>query len=133
MHRWFDECNKGKEAFMAVFDELHALDIIFHGGAGEEIRGIKDYKQYCSEWFKAFPDIHFTITDMVVEGDKVAVRYTWTGAQTGEGKDVPTTNKKVTAWEIEIDRVADGKIAEVWTRYDTLGVMQQLDLVSMKK
>jgi hypothetical protein len=126
MRRWFEECNKGKTAFMAVFDELHAPNIVYHGGGGEEIRGRKDFKQYCSEWLSAFPDIHFTIDDMVVEGDKVAVRLTWTGTHKGELQGIPPTNKKVTSWEIEIDRVAKGKIAEIWTRYDTSSVMQQL-------
>ena len=128
MRRWFEECNKGKTAFMAVFDELHAPDIVYHGGAGEEIHGIGDFKKECEEWLSAFPDLHYTIDDMVVEGDKVAIRHTSTGTHTGEIKGIPPTNKKVAMCEIEIDRVAGGKIAEVWTRYDTLGLMQQLGL-----
>jgi steroid delta-isomerase-like uncharacterized protein len=129
MRRWFEECNKGKAAFMAVFDELHATDIWGHGGDGGEIRGIKHFKQECDEWLSAFPDLHCTIDDMIVEGDNVAIRTTWTGTHKGEIKGIPPTNKKVTAWEIEIDRVVDGKIAEIWTRYDTLGLIQQLGLV----
>jgi len=65
---------------------------------------------------------------MVVEGDRVAIRSMWTGTHKGEIKGISPTNTKVTSWEIEIDRIADGKIAEVWTRYDTLGLMQQLGL-----
>jgi hypothetical protein len=128
MRCWFEECNKGEEAFMAVFDKLHAADIVIHGGTGEEILGLKKFKQYCREWLNAFPDLHFTINDMVVEGDRVAVRSTWTGTHKGEIKGISPTNRKVTSWEIEIDRIAGGKIAEIWTRYDTLGVMQQLSL-----
>jgi steroid delta-isomerase-like uncharacterized protein len=115
---------------MAAIDELHATNVVFHGGTGEEVRGLRDFKKECDEWLSAFPDLHFTINDMVVEGDKVAIRTTWTGTHKGKIKGIPPTNKKVTAWELEIDRFADGKIAEVWTRYDTLGLMQQLGLVS---
>jgi hypothetical protein len=122
--RWFKECNKGKTAFMAVFDELHAPDIVIHGGTGEDIHGAKYFKQECDEWLSAFPDLHFTINDMIVEGDKVAIRSTWTGTHKGELKGISPTNKKVTAWEIEIDRIAGGKFAEIWTRYDTLGLMR---------
>lgn len=129
MHRWFEECNKGKDAFMAVFDELHTADIVIHGGSGEEIRDIKEFKRYCREWLSAFPDLHFTVDDIVVEGDRVATRHVWTGTHKGELQGIPPTNKKVISWEIEIDRIVGGKIAEVWTRYDTLGVMQQLGLV----
>lgn len=127
--RWFEEWNKGKAAFMAVVDELHAIDIVLHGGGGEEIRGLKNFKQECDDLFGVFPDLHFTVDDMFVEGDKVAIRYTWTGTHKGEFKGIPPTNKKVTVWEIEIDRIADGKFAEIWTRYDTLGLMQQLGIV----
>ena len=126
--RWLEEANKGEAAFMTVIDELHAADIVAHGGSGEETRG-KDLKQDLIEWFRAFPDLQFTIDDMVVEGDKVAIRYTWTGTHTGELKGINPTNKKVTMWEIEIDRIVDGKIAEIWARYDTMGFMQQLGLI----
>jgi len=127
--RWFEEANKGKAAFMTVIDELHATDLICHRGTGEDIRGIKDYKRGLMEVYSAFPDLHYTIDDMVVEGDKVAIRYTWTGTHKGEIMGTPPTNKKVTMWEILIDRVAGGKFAEIWARYDTLGLMQQLGLV----
>jgi len=126
--RWFEEANKGKAAFMAVIDELHTPDVVFHGGNGEEGHGLENFRKECDEVFSAFPDLHFTIDDMFVEGDKVAIRHTWTGTHKGEMKGIPPTNKKVTMWELEIDRVAGGKFAEIWARYDTLGMMQQLGL-----
>jgi len=114
---------------MAVIDELCATDIVYHGGGGEEIRGIKDYKQSTSESFSAFPDTHFTLDDMVVEGGKVAVRFTFNGTHKGEFMGRPPTNKKVTMWGIRIDRIAGGKFVEGWERSDTLGFMQQLSLI----
>lgn len=113
---------------MTAIDDLHTTDIVFHGGTGEEGRGLRELKKECDEWYSAFPDLHFTIGDMVVEGDKVAIRYAWTGTHKGKIKGIPPTNKKVTMWEIQIDRIASGKFAEIWTRYDTLGLMQQLGL-----
>jgi len=127
--RLYEECNKGKAAAMAVIDELYATDLVYHSSTGRDIRGIKDYKQHVSDMYSAFPDFHFTIDDMVVEGDKVAVRLTATGTHKGEFRGIPPTNKKVTMWEIQIDRVAGGKFVEGWSRYDTLGLMQQLGLI----
>jgi predicted ester cyclase len=82
-----------------------------------------------SKMYDVFPDIHFTIDDMVVEGNKAVVRYTNTGTHKGEFMGIPPTNKKVTMWAIGIDRIAGGKFVESWGRYDTLGFMQQLGLV----
>jgi len=127
--RLYEECNKGKEAALDVIDELYATDIVYHSSTGRDIRGIKNYKQHVSEFYSAFPDLHFTIDDMVAEGDKVAVRLTATGTNKGAFRGIPPTNKKVTVWEIQIDRIAGGKIVEGWSRYDTLGLMQQLGLI----
>jgi hypothetical protein len=125
-HRFFDEWNKGKAALLAVIDETCAINIVFHSGVGRETRGLKDLKQYFSDFCDAFPDIHATVDDIVVEGDKVAARFTLTGTQKGEFIGIPATNKKVTAWMLQIDRFAGGKCVESWVRFDTLGFMQQL-------
>lgn len=125
----YEECNKGKAAALAVIDELYATDFVYHSSTGRDIRGIKDYKQHVSDMYSAFPDFHFTIDDMVAEGDKVAVRLTMTGTHKGAFKGIPITNKKVTMWEIQIDHVAGGKFVEGWSRYNTLGLMQQLGII----
>jgi len=129
VRRFVEEWNKGKAATMVVLDELFATDFVMHHGTGEEIHGLKDFKQHVSEAFSAFPDLHFTIDDMVVEGNKVATRWTLTGTHKGEFRGIPPTNKKVAIWAITIDHIAGGKFVEEWERYDTLGLMRQLGLV----
>jgi len=89
---------------------------------------LKDFKQIHSDAFDAFPDIHLTIDDMIAEGDKVAMRITWTGTHKGEFMGIPPTNKKITIRAIFIERFAGGKIVEEWGMYDTLSLMQQLGL-----
>jgi len=133
VRRFFEESNKGKAAAMAVIDELFATNIVYHGGGGEEIRGIKDYKQSTSESYNASPDLHFTLDDIVAEGDKVAVRFTLSGTHKGEIMGIPASNKKLTIWGINIYRVDGGKFVEGWERADTLGLMQQLGVVPTPK
>ena len=122
MRRLIEEGNKGKAAAMAVIDR--SIDM----------RGdLKDFKQMESEWYDAFPDMHVTIDGMVAEGDKVAIRTTWTGTHKGEFMGVPPTNKKVTFSLIVIDRFAGGKIVEDNGIFDMLGLMRQLGLVPTPK
>jgi predicted ester cyclase len=130
--RWFEEYNKGKAAATVVADEFCATDFVLHG-AGIDIPLLKDFKQKESEWYDAFPDMHVTIDDMVAEGDKVAMRITMTGTHKGEYMGIPPTNRKVTLWAIEIDRVVGCKFVEGWTRYDTLGLMQQLGAIPTRQ
>jgi steroid delta-isomerase-like uncharacterized protein len=131
MRRFIEEWNKGKAAAMAVIDELYATNFVSHGDG--DIRGIKNVKQSTSEEFSAFPDLHFTIDDMVAEGDKVAARITITGTHKGEYMGAPPTNKKITIRAIAIERFAGGKIVEEWGMTDTLGLMQQLGVVPTPK
>ena len=66
---------------------------------------------------------------MVVEGDKVAIRWTMSGTHKGEIEGIPPTGKKMTIWGISIERIVGGKFVETWETYDTMGFMQQLGLV----
>jgi steroid delta-isomerase-like uncharacterized protein len=131
--RFFTEWNKGKEAAMTVMDELYATDVVFHWSTGEDIRGLKKLKQLLSEFYDAFPDNHMTLDEMIVEEDMVAIRYTISGTHKGEYHGIPPTNKKVTMWVIEIDRIAGHKCVEGWERSDTLGMMQQLGVPKPRK
>jgi steroid delta-isomerase-like uncharacterized protein len=131
--RFFEEWNKGKVAAMKAIDETCANDIVWHEPTGEDIRGLKDFKKYMGEFYDAFPDNHFTIDDMIAEGDKVVERYKFTGTHKGEFMGIPPTNKKITLWVIEIDRIVGGKFVEGWISFDTLGMMQQLGLAPTPK
>ena len=133
MRRFVEEWSKGKAAAMAVIDEMYATDFVSHGSGGEDIRGIKNVKKSTSEEFSAFPDLHFTIDDMVAEGDKVAARITMTGTHKGEYMGAPPTNKKIRIKAITIERFAGGKIVEEWGMADTLSLMQQLGAVPTPK
>jgi len=118
---------------MTEIDKIWTTNVVFHSGVGREIRGLKDFKQFFNAYYDAFPDIHWTLDDLVVEGDKVAVRCTVTGTHKGEFMGIPPTNKKVKVQAFAIDRVVGGKIVEEWGISDTLGLMQQLGVVPTPK
>ena len=127
------EMNKGKATAMALIDKNCATSIVWHDPSGQDIRGLKDFKKYMGEMYDAFPDIHWTIDDMVVEGEKAAIRYTVTATHKGAFMGVPPTNKKFKDWGIAIDRYVGKKCVESWSRSDTLGVMQQLGVIPTPK
>jgi len=71
----------------------------------------------------------FTLEDEIAAGDKVVIRWTFRGAHTGAGAGVPPTGKEVVATGINIFRIADGKIAELWVESDDLGELRQLGVI----
>lgn len=83
-----------------------------------------------------FPDCVDTIDDLIAEGDKVVVRWTARGTHLGEWLapwgSIPPTGKPVTFSAIHIFRIADGKIAERWAEVDVLGMLQQIDALTVR-
>ena len=77
-----------------------------------------------------FPDFQVTIEDLfAAEGEKVVLRFTFRGTHQGEFLGVAPTGKRVTMAGIDIFRIADGKIVELWGQEDVLGMMQQLGAI----
>jgi steroid delta-isomerase-like uncharacterized protein len=75
---------------------------------------------------RGFSGIQITTDDRIAEGDRVVDRWTFRATHTGEFMGVPATGKQVTVTGIDIFRIADGRLAELWQSWDQLGMMQQL-------
>lgn len=78
-------------------------------------------------WFHSiFPDVKVRVEQIVVEGDMVIGRFTWTGTQRGEFMGIPATGRTVSWSSMDQWRVAGGKLAEHWDVVDWAGLTQQL-------
>jgi steroid delta-isomerase-like uncharacterized protein len=125
--RYIEEVwNKGN---LALIDELFTPDHINHSPSAGQMAGPEGLKQLIASFRNAAPDLHFTIDDMIAEGDRVVTRWTARGTHAGELMGVPPTGKQITVTAIVIDRFAGGKFAEHWAGRDDLGLYQQLGLI----
>jgi len=112
-----------------VLDELLAPNFVNHNPASGEKPGLKGHKEAVISIINAFPDLKFIIKDMIAEGDKVAIRATFSGTHRGEFMGIPPTNKWATVQEIGIVRIVNGKVIEEWSNSDSLGMLQQLGVI----
>lgn len=111
-------------------DELVLPDAIGHDAASPEpIKGAKGLKEAAGGYRAAFPDLEVVVEDVIAEGDLVAVRWTARGTHQGDLFGIAPTGKEATVTGITIDRFSGGKVAESWTNWDTLGLLQQLGAV----
>jgi steroid delta-isomerase-like uncharacterized protein len=74
----------------------------------------------------AFPDIRYTVEDLIEEGDRVAIRWTWTGTHQGPFRGLAASGKRVSNSGFAIFQLRDGRIARSWLETDRLGFLQQI-------
>jgi steroid delta-isomerase-like uncharacterized protein len=107
-------------------EEFVLDDVIAHEPDGD-VRGVDEFRRYLATYLMAFPDTSVTVEDVIAEGDKVVSRYTVRGTHKGATEEYgPPTGRQMAIEGITIYYFRGGKLAEMWDRYDNLGVMQQL-------
>lgn len=107
-----------------LVEALHTPDFVLHTASGDQ--GIEEDREALLGWKTATPDLVMRVDGIVGEGDTVAVRWTATGTNTGEGNGLPATGKRVSASGTTFWRLRDGKIAEEWGVVDMVSVLRQL-------
>jgi steroid delta-isomerase-like uncharacterized protein len=127
IRRLYEEfVNEGNED---AFYEIVAEDMKEH----EEFPGLTPNREGVKEFFglmrQAFPDLQFTVEDMLVDGEKVACRFRMKGTHRGEFMGAPPSNSRVEVEGIDIFRVANGQVKEHWGAMDSLNLMQQLGAI----
>jgi predicted ester cyclase len=136
VRRLYDELYNKQN--LAVIEELIAPNYVGHWDSPSNVPASAEYqlsleelKQFHSQLSTTFPDLHYTLELQVAEGDLVVNRGTFSGTHKGEYrgqkyKGIPPTGKQVTWTETMINRIADGKIVELWSNEDDLGRLQQI-------
>jgi steroid delta-isomerase-like uncharacterized protein len=110
---------------LGVLDELISPEYVGVQGA----RGPAGFKEIVVGLKSAFPDIHYTVEDVVAENDKVAVRWHWSGTHQAPFRSFPATHKAVSNTGTGIFRLEGGKIVAATLETDRLGFLQQVGAV----
>ena len=108
-----------------LFDDLLAPDYFDHTSKV----GVEGLKQLMNMAFKAFPDFHETIEDIIAEGDKVWARITFTGTHKGEFMGIAPTGKKITTEMVDIFRIVNGKLVEYRDVNNNLDYLKKLGII----
>jgi predicted ester cyclase len=125
--RTYEELLNGGE--LSVADELIAPDFVNHEAPPGKDRGPESMRGLATMLRTAFPDLHFTIEDLVAEGDTVAGRLTMSGTHEGPLMRIAPTGRSVRQDHMHIVRFRDGKAIEHWGVRDDLSMMQQLGVI----
>lgn len=98
----------------AAMRDLVSPDFLDHDPMPGQPPGGEGAEYVVSMMHTAHPDLRFSIDDLVAEGDRVTIRWTLYGTNTGPFFGEPPTGQPVELAAIVIFRVGDGKITERW-------------------
>ena len=121
--------------FINSADENLAQQLIspeakFHvPGQPEPLQGPKGYLMIISMMRSGFPDIQWTLEDLIREGDKVAARFTMRGTHNGEFFGVPTTGKVIAVQAVNFYSLANEQIIEEYGQPEMLGLLRQIGAI----
>jgi len=107
-------------------DELISPDYVDSVAGSDTPVGPEGFKDAVNGVRDAFPDFAITIKDMISEGDKVALVWTFIGTHKGELMGIEPTDKLIEFDGIYVYKFKDGKLVQRSGIRDVFRLMSQL-------
>jgi steroid delta-isomerase-like uncharacterized protein len=127
MERFVEFINTASEKLAG---ELISPKAIFHvPGCPEPVVGPAGYLEIIGMMRGGFPDIQWTLEEMIAEEDNVAARFTMRGTHQGSFFGVSPTRKKIAVQAMNFYRWSNGQIVEERGQPDLFGLLQQIGAV----
>jgi steroid delta-isomerase-like uncharacterized protein len=128
--RFMDECwSQGK---LETVRELVADECRYHDPAFPTLTsGAKNIERHISTCRTAFPDLTFNVEDMIAERNEVVIHWVARGTHKSTFLGMPATNRTATVSGTSIFRIEDRKIAEQWSDWNLMSLMEQLGMAKI--
>jgi steroid delta-isomerase-like uncharacterized protein len=119
-----EELNKGNSEY---FNEFYAPDFFYYFPSNNpKSLSREESQEFVKGFFRAFPDLNFSIEELFAVEDRVIVRYILRGTHKGDWNGLPATGNKFEMSSTFIIRIENGKVVEEREDFDQLGFWQQL-------
>jgi len=127
---WHESLNQRN---LDMLDGLLASDIVHHSATFPDTEGPAGVTRILGAAFTGFPDVRWTVEDVIDEGDLVAVRFRADGSHLGEFQGYPPTGRPVVWTGINIFRIECGRIVESWSEVDGVGRLEQIGVLPSRR
>ncbi len=113
----------------ATIDKFCDPGLVDHNRAPDHEPTLSGFKQKIAGFKATFPDIEEDLQDIIVSGDTVATRWVLTGSLQQEFMGIPASGQRVRVEGMNFYRLKDGRVTDIWTQFDSIGMMQQLGAI----
>ena len=113
-----------------IIDELASPSLsVYYPSFPQGLKGSSTFKQKLTDFRSVFPDADIQIEEEIAEGDKVVLRWSYSGIHHGNLFGVPGTGKRIKWTGISIYRIADGKVVEERGEENHLSLLRQIGVL----
>ena len=129
LHEAFmDAFNNGN---LAALDTICAANMVDHSTAAApgQPNDLDGFKKRVNGHRVGIPDVRFSITNMIVEGDLVAFQWEMSGTHSGPYMGRPASGNPIRIIGMNMERLKDGRIMEHWSYPDKLAALQQIGAI----
>jgi predicted ester cyclase len=92
--------------------------------------GRESFREQWKQWHASFPDLHFDVREIIVEGNRVVTRWHLTGTHSGAPfQGHPATGASVAVDGVSIDSIDNGMVSEGFDAWDQLKFRTQLGIL----
>jgi steroid delta-isomerase-like uncharacterized protein len=111
---------------LALLDKFVAPDYVEHS---EGFQGVEPFRQQLTAFRAAFPDLHVSLDDLLIDGDRFASRTTVTGTHTGNFMGMPATGRHISVEAVDIGRIENGQAKDRWGGLNMYSMLTQLGVI----
>lgn len=113
----------------ATTDELADPGLVDHNAAPGHEPTLAGFKQKTRYMCSLFPDLAEDLQDIIASGDTVATRWILTGSLQEDYMGVRADGQRITVEGMNFYRLRNGRVTDVWTQFDSVGMLQQLGAI----
>ena len=110
-------------------DNIEIITRFEHAFRAADQATIAGFKQKVAGFMAIFPDLKEDLQDIMASGDTVATRWVVTGSLQREFMGIPASGQTIRVEGMNFYRLKDGRVTDIWTQFDGLGMMQQLGAI----
>jgi len=124
IRRLFDEVlNAGN---YGLLDQLIGASYVEHNPVANQAAGAAGVRDRILQLRAAFPDLRFSLQELIGEDAIVAARYRWQGTHEGLFLGIAPTRRRLSVRGMDFYRLEDGRVIEHWDVVDEFGMLTQL-------
>ena len=122
LNRAIEAWNGGDlDAYLDLYDD----GITLHGYSPQPMDKAS-VRGFYSMLFGAFPNSQLTVDEAIVDGDRMALRFTQRGVHAGDFMGIPPTGASFSMAGHTVLHFRDGRVVERWSTADMLSLLVQL-------